>query len=204
MENLYGEYTQIAIDGTMASGKGTIAKGLADKLGYEYLDTGVLYRKLGLFSLKLDKPSDIIDCLKSIDIEGIEGDVRSLEAGQSASKVAILPKVREFVTLYSQNFAKNKNIIMDGRDIASVIMPNASFKFFITADIEERARRRFLELNGTNTFEEVLNAIKERDHRDSTREIAPLKPEKDSIIVDNTNMDKEETLEYILDIVRGV
>jgi len=103
MENLYGEYTQIAIDGTMASGKGTIAKGLADKLGYEYLDTGVLYRKLGLFSLILDKPSDIIDCLKSIDIEGIEGDVRSLEAGQSASKVAILPKVQEFATIYSQN-----------------------------------------------------------------------------------------------------
>ena len=194
---------QIAIDGTMASGKGTIAKGLANELGYEYLDTGVLYRKLGLFSLTLDKPSDIIEHLEFIDIESIVGDVRSLEAGQSASKVALLPKVREFITLYSQNFAKNKNIIMDGRDIASVIMPFAKFKFFITADIEERARRRFLELNKTNTFEEVLNAIKERDQRDSTREIAPLKPEKDSIIVDNTNLDEEETLKYILDIIRG-
>ena len=198
---LYDPNIQIAIDGTMASGKGTIAKSLAQKLGYEYLDTGSIYRKLALFSLTLDDPIYITKYLKDLDINNIDGDVRSLEAGQTASRIAIFPEVRNFVTVYAQNYAKDKNIIMDGRDIASVIMPNAKFKFFITADINERARRRFLELNESEPFEKVLNAIKERDERDSTREISPLKPEKDSILIDTTNMNKEETLEYVLSIL---
>jgi cytidylate kinase len=198
---LYDPNIQIAIDGTMASGKGTIAKSLSKRLGYEYLDTGSIYRKLALFSLTLDDPISITNYLKKLDINSIDGDIRSLEAGQIASKIAVLPEVRKFVTLYAQNYAKNKNIIMDGRDIASVIMPNAKFKFFITADINERARRRFLELNESEPFEKVLNAIKERDERDSTRELAPLKLEKDSILIDTTNMNKEETLEYVLGLV---
>ena len=196
------EYIQIAIDGTMASGKGTIARGLSEKLGYEYFDTGVIYRKIGLFSLTLNSPNDIVNHLDSINIDSIDGDFRSLEAGQSASKVAIIKEVRDFVTSYCREIAKNKNIIMDGRDIASVIMPNADFKLFITANLEERARRRFSELGGLNSLEDVLDAIKERDERDSTREIAPLKPEKDSIIIDNTHMSKEETLEHILNIIK--
>ncbi|MCL1924706.1 MAG: (d)CMP kinase [Defluviitaleaceae bacterium] len=197
-------YVQIAIDGTMASGKGTISKALSEKLGYEYLDTGTIYRKLALFSLSLDEPANIVNYLNDININDISGNMRSYEAGQAASKIAILPEVRNFVTSYSQSFAKDKNIIMDGRDIASVIMPNANFKFFITADLEERARRRFLELSEKGekeTFEEILKGIQERDERDMNRDIAPLRQEKDSIVVDNTHMNKEETLNYILSVL---
>jgi len=198
---------QIAIDGHMASGKGTIAKALSEKLGFLYLDTGAIYRKLALFSLTLDNPEFIVEHLDDIDIENIKGDIRSLECGQAASKIAVLKEVRDFVTSYSQKYAQGKDIIMDGRDIATVIMPNARFKFFITAHVDVRAERRFLELfeagNG-DTFEEVKKAIEERDKRDSEREIAPLMQAEDSIIVDNTNMNREQTLDFILNIINEV
>lgn len=195
---------QIAIDGHIASGKGTIAKSLSEKLGFLYLDTGSVYRKLALFSLTLENPSLIVDYLNNIEIENIEGDIRSLEVSSAASKIAILEEVRNFVTNYAKKYAEGKSIIMDGRDIATVIMPNADFKFFVTASLDERAKRRFLELSEkgeTHTLEEVKKSIEERDERDSKREIAPLKPTEDSIIIDNTNMDKEECLQFILAII---
>lgn len=213
----------IAIDGPAGAGKSTIARAVAKKLEFIYVDTGALYRAVGLkFSREgvdttLNCNVEEILSKTNIDIAFVgdeqrvflDGDdvsdkIRTPEASMMASAVSAVPVVRAFLLELQRKMARENNVIMDGRDIGTVILPNAQVKIFLTASAEERARRRFIELTekGTKTtFDEVLSDMKIRDYNDSHREIAPLKPADDSTIVDTTGLTLEESKQAILDVV---
>ncbi|MBQ8304231.1 MAG: (d)CMP kinase [Clostridia bacterium] len=215
----------IAIDGPAGAGKSTIARAVAKELGYIYVDTGALYRTVGLkFSregVDTSLKCDIEKILKetNVDIafvgdeqhvflngEDVSDKIRTPEASMMASAVSAVPVVRAFLLDLQRKMARENNVIMDGRDIGTVILPNAQVKIFLTASPEERARRRFVELTekGTvTTFEEVLSDMKVRDYNDSHREIAPLKPAEDSKVVDTTGLTLEESKAAILDVVKN-
>ena len=214
----------IAIDGPAGAGKSTIARRLAKELGYHYVDTGAIYRTVAyFFDLWGVAPKDIDGISRYIDelTVGIEYDedglqhmimngmdvtdsIRTQEIGQKASLVSAHAIVREALLDMQRDVAKNYNVIMDGRDIGTVVLPRANVKIFLTASVEVRAQRRYLELQAKgakDSFEKVLADIKQRDHQDTTREIAPLKQAKDAVLVDSTDLDVEAVVEKIRGIV---
>ncbi len=220
------ERINIAIDGPAGAGKSTIAKAVAKEMSYIYVDTGALYRTVGVFAIEektdFDNMEDIKNLLGRIDVElkyvdGVQkvylngldysDKIRTPEASMAASDVSKIPIVREFLLSKQRDIAKENNCIMDGRDIGTVVLPDAQIKIFLTADVEERAERRYKELleKGTEVkFEEVLEDMKKRDYQDSHREIAPLKPAEDSIIFDTTGMTLEQSVPKMLELLNSL
>lgn len=213
------EKIAVAIDGPAAAGKSSIAKALAKKFGYIYVDTGALYRAVALFAVKsgidtLDEEK-VVSVLDKLDIEleyengnqkvivngeDVSEKIRTPKMSMAASNVSKIKEVRAFLLDLQRNLAKTHNVIMDGRDIATVILPNAKYKFFLTASPEVRAKRRFLEFKekGIETdYEALLKETKERDYNDSHREIAPLKPHEDAVVVDSSDMTFDEVVKYM-------
>lgn len=198
----------IAIDGPSASGKGTLTKALAKRLGFEYLDTGSLYRVLAYHSLKTglfpDEVDKIISLVSNIDFSEAKNlPLGSDEVSMMASKIASKPEIREALNIMQKEFPLGKiGVVIDGRDIGTQIFPNAECKFFITADVVVRAERRYKQLQngGKNIiFEQVLQSLKERDELDRTRKIAPTLPASDAIIIDTSNLSAEEVLKLVIE-----
>ncbi|TXE19575.1 (d)CMP kinase [Psychroserpens burtonensis] len=215
----------IAIDGFSSTGKSTVAKQLAKALGYVYVDSGAMYRAVTLYAMQngyidsayFDKES-LIAQLDQISIsfkfnenlgfaevylngKNIEKQIRTLEVSQFVSQVATVSEVREQLVKQQQNFGKNKGVVMDGRDIGTVVFPYAELKLFMTASAEKRAQRRYDELikRGDDvSYDEVLKNVQSRDHIDSTREDSPLTIAEGSIKLDNSNMTLEEQFEFVL------
>lgn len=213
----------IAIDGPSGAGKSTIAKALAKSFGYIYVDSGAMYRSLGLAVYRAgvcpDDEKAVSEVCKGIklelkyidgaqrifmDGEDVSDLIRTPEISDYASRVSALPWVRAYLLDTQRDIAKNNNIIMDGRDIGTVILPDADIKIYLHASAEERARRRWIELQekgNLDTYEEVLADMRERDYRDANRAIAPLKRADDAIDVDTTEYDLEESIELIRNII---
>lgn len=209
----------IAIDGPAGAGKSTVAKAVAKKFGYIYVDTGALYRSIGVNALKhgvktTDKEKVVallpqtnvelkyIDGAQRVFLNGedVSEEIRFPEASMAASNVSAIPEVREFLLELQQEMAKQYNVVMDGRDIGTVILPNAQFKFFLTASAEVRADRRYKELKEKGIdvdYNALLEEIKQRDYNDSHRETAPLKQADDAILIDSSNLTLEESIEAI-------
>ena len=220
-----GKHYSIAIDGPAGAGKSTIAKALARELGFHYVDTGAIYRTLGyFFNLIGIGPKDIDGITKYIDecvieIEwdddgsqhmflneiDVSEDIRTPEISKIASGVSAHALVRDTLLDMQRDVARKHNVIMDGRDIGSVVLPKADVKFFLTASAEVRAQRRFEELQAKgsrDTYEKVLREVNERDHADMTRAVAPLKQTRSHILVDTSNMTVEEVIAHMGAIVR--
>lgn len=181
----------VAIDGPAAAGKGTISKAVAAKFGFAYLDTGLLYRAVGAISADTGRdPADIANTLSTEDLA--RSDLRTAATAQQASKVAIIPEVRAALLEFQRSFAvKSGGAVLDGRDIGTIICPDADIKLFVTANPEERARRRHAELTDKGderSFDEVLADVKARDHRDANRAAAPMTQAADAHLIDTTNM----------------
>ena len=219
----------IAIDGYSSTGKSTIAKQLANKLGYIYVDTGAMYRTVALFGLQNNlvgsdfvSQDALINQLENIKISfifnadlgfaevylnevNVEKKIRSLEVSNLVSKVAAISKVREKLVSEQQEMGLNKGIVMDGRDIGTVVFPNAELKIFMIASADTRAKRRFDELieKGDDvSSEEIYKNVVERDQMDTTRADSPLVKADDAIEIDNSNLSKEEQFELILNLVQ--
>jgi cytidylate kinase len=212
----------ITIDGWSSCGKSTLAKQLATELNYKYIDSGAMYRSITLYFLRnhidLTKPSIVEKTLKSIVIEfiynpkskesevhlngqNVEYVIRDLIIAEKVSDVAAIKSVREFAVKQQQQMGKAKGIVMDGRDIGTVVFPKAELKIFMTADNAVRVERRFKELfekNPNITIDEVKNNLEMRDYIDSHREFSPLKKAKDAVVLDNTNLSQEEQLKIAL------
>ncbi len=215
---------KIAIDGPGGAGKSTLAKALAKKLGFAYVDTGAIYRTVGFAARKKgiapDDAHAVSEMLKDIKVEAkfvdgrqdmyLDGEflgdrIREHEISHYASAVSAIPAVREYLFDMQRSIADENNVIMDGRDIGTVILPDAQLKIFLTATAEERAMRRTRELieKGQHAdYEQVLADIKERDERDSSRAIAPLKAADDAILFNNTGYTPQQSLEELLVIVK--
>lgn len=214
----------VAIDGPAGAGKSTIARTAAQALGYIYVDTGALYRAVGVYSLRrgfdtknadtvAGTLSDICVELKFIggvqhvflNGEDVSEEIRTPEASMAASDVSAVPAVRQFLFDLQRNIAKQNDCIMDGRDIGTVVLPQAEVKIFLTASPEARAMRRYRELQAkcaADTFEEVLADLKQRDYNDSHRAVAPLKPAEDSILVDTTELNLEESVKKVIAVIQ--
>ena len=215
----------IAIDGPAGAGKSTIAKDVSKRLGYIYVDTGALYRAVGLHMLRhgitAAEPERVEAELKNIDVtihfqdgnqlvllneEDVSGLIRTPEVSMAASTFSALPGVREFLCDLQQELAAHNNVVMDGRDIGTVVLPKAQVKIFLTASPEERARRRLKDLEEAGkaiSYEEVLKDVKERDYNDSHRAVSPLLPATDAVHFDNTGYTLEQSVEKILALVRA-
>ena len=217
----------VAIDGYSSCGKSTIAKALAKYAGYTYVDTGAMYRAVALYAQRAgigEEGSDnreLLAQLKNIHIsfiqtpegqhvtlngEDVEAYIRTLEIGNLASQISTIKEVRAFLVAQQQAMGEKKGIVMDGRDIGTVVFPNAELKLFLTASPEVRAERRFKELQakGENPiWEEVLADVNDRDYRDTHRAESPLRQANDAVVVDNSHMTREEQMEHIIDVFRG-
>lgn len=213
----------VAIDGPAGAGKSTVAKGVAESLGFVYVDTGALYRTIALFLLENqidDKLSEIKVSLEKIKMdffvesgkqviklfgEDISEKIRTPEVSMMASKIAAIKEVRDFLMDFQRSVAKNYNVVMEGRDVGTVVLPTASVKIFLTASCEERANRRFIELQAKGSsisYQEVLKQVKDRDHNDESREIAPLKKADDAICVDSSKLTQSDVINLIVKIIR--
>ncbi len=208
----------IAVDGPAGAGKSTVCKLVAKKLNYTYIDTGAMYRAVGLKVFESGKPADeenINAAVEEIEIRLDESarvfmgdrevtkEIRMPEIGNMASTVGKFGAVRKKLTELQRNMAKSGSVIMDGRDIGTAVLPDADLKIFLTASVEERARRRFEELKAKNipaNFDKVKNEIILRDKQDSEREIAPLKKADDAILLDTTNLSIDEVVEKIVEL----
>lgn len=214
----------VAIDGYSSCGKSTIAKALAKYAGYTYVDTGAMYRATALYAQRAGLANNlekIIPLLDNIQIgfilttegqhvtlngEDVEAYIRTLEIGNLASQISTIKEVRAFLVAQQQAMGKKKGIVMDGRDIGTVVFPNAELKLFLTASPEVRAERRFKELltkGETPVFEDVLRDTNDRDYRDTHRAESPLRQADDAVVVDNSNMTREEQMEYIIGVFKG-
>ncbi len=217
----------IAIDGFSSTGKSSISKVVADTLGLIHIDTGAMYRAITLFGLRNFKDekqeidlSKLLQNLNEISLEfrensgkleiylngeNVSKEIRTTEVSDNVSFIAKQPEVRERLVVLQRDIAEKQGVIMDGRDIGTVVLPNADYKFFLTASADERARRRFLELQSLGietTIEKVKQNLIERDRIDSERETSPLKQAEDAILIDNTNLNKEETIDLILSYIK--
>ena len=217
----------VAIDGYSSCGKSTIAKALAKYAGYTYVDTGAMYRAVALYAQRADigeEGSDnreLLAQLKNIHIsfiqtpdgqhvtlngEDVEAYIRTLEIGNLASQISTIKEVRAFLVAQQQAMGEKKGIVMDGRDIGTVVFPNAELKLFLTASPEVRADRRFKELQAKGEdpiFEDVLRDTNDRDYRDTHRTESPLRQADDAVVVDNSHMTREEQMEHIIEVFRG-
>lgn len=202
----------IAIDGPAAAGKGTLSRKLAQHFDLPHLDTGLIYRAVGQALLQVDLPLDNEDLAaevaSNIDFSQLDRKALSVhEIGEAASKVAVMPKVREILLQAQRDFAA-KGAVLDGRDIGTVVCPNADIKLFVTASPEIRAKRRYDEMieRGRTlddvTYEAVLADLKKRDERDMNRKDAPLKPAQDAHLIDTSKMDIETAFNTVLDLVK--
>ena len=218
------EFVAIAIDGPSGAGKSTIAKRLAATLGFVYVDTGAMYRTVGLATLrrgiKSEDTAAVIAALSDIDVsiayvdgaqrvflngEDVSDQIRTPEVSMAASTTSAIPEVRKFLFETQQKLARENNVIMDGRDIGTVVLPNAKVKIFLSASVEDRARRRYDELKEKGmdvSFEDVLEDMKQRDYNDSHRDVAPLKPADDAVSVDTTGNTLEESVALLESIVK--
>ena len=219
----------IAIDGYSSTGKSSISKVIADKLGLIHLDTGALYRGVTWFALQNCMAEDntidlqkLFNSFDEIELEfrnndgelvlylnhiDISKQIRTNEVSDNVSIVAKQKEVRDFLLQSQRSLAEKGGIIMDGRDIGTVVLPNADYKFFLTASIDERTNRRYFELAGLGIKadrEQVKQNLIERDKIDSEREIAPLKQAEDAIVIDNTTLTKEETIDMILSHIHKI
>lgn len=215
----------IAIDGPAGAGKSSLSKEVAKELSFIYVDTGALYRTIGLAAsrkgLKKEDKAEIISMLNDIDVklsfndegtqivllngEDVSSFIRTPEASMFASAVSAIPEVRAFLLDLQRNMVKSDNVIMDGRDIGTVVLPDAKIKIFLTASPEKRAMRRHkenIEKGIDSTYEEVLKDVNQRDYQDSHREIAPLKPAEDSVLVDTSDYDFEGSKELLLKVIK--
>lgn len=211
----------VAIDGYSSCGKSTIAKSLAKHAGYTYVDTGAMYRATALYAQRAglaEQLEQIIPLLDQTEIgfiqtpngqhvtlngEDVEAYIRTLEVGNLASQISTIKEVRAFLVAQQQAMGNAKGIVMDGRDIGTVVFPNAELKLFLTASPEVRAERRFkeLEAKGENpVFEDVLRDTNDRDYRDTHRAESPLRQADDAVVVDNSHMTREEQMEYIINV----
>lgn len=213
----------VAIDGYSSCGKSTIAKALAKYAGYTYVDTGAMYRAVALYAQRLEVGDEkleekLLSQLNHIEVsfiqtpsgqhvtlngEDVEAYIRTLEIGNLASQISTIKAVRAFLVAQQQAMGEKKNIVMDGRDIGTVVFPNAELKLFLTASPEVRAERRYKELQskGENpVFEEVLRDTNDRDYRDTHRAESPLRQADDAVVVDNSHMTREEQMQHIIAI----
>lgn len=217
-------YISVAIDGPSGAGKSTVARAAAAKLGYVYVDTGAMYRAIGLAvcrrGISGDDIAGIVATLPTVELairyqdgeqhillcgEDVSDAIRTPEIAKYASQVSAVPEVRAFLLETQRNMAKNGNILMDGRDIGTVILPDAPVKIFLTASDEARAQRRYLELceKGQQvTFDQVLHDIRQRDLQDSTRAVAPLRQADDAVLLDTSDISLEQSIEAVLRIIR--
>lgn len=214
----------IAIDGPAGAGKSTIAKTVSKELGFIYVDTGALYRTVGLNALRLGKDTkseaDVVPTLDGLSVslrfvngeqrvflgdEDVSEAIRQNEVSMAASNVSAIPKVREFLFSLQRDIAENNNCIMDGRDIGTVVLPNAQIKIYLTASAQARADRRYKELTekGQNVnYDDILKEIELRDYQDTHREIAPLKKADDAVLVDTTELDLNGSIDYMLSVIK--
>jgi len=214
----------IAIDGPAGAGKSTIARRAAAEMGFIYVDTGALYRSVAYYCITngadLNVPESIekllpgitpelrfIDGVQHVFVNGsdVSDKIRTPEVSMAASKVSAIPAVRAFLFDLQRKIAAENNVIMDGRDIGTVVLPNAQLKIFLTASPEARADRRFAELKNKEnapSYEQVLADIIKRDHDDSTRAIAPLKQAEDAVLLDTTSLDLEQSVKAVMDLVK--
>ena len=212
----------IAIDGYSSCGKSTLAKAMAKNLEYVFIDTGAMYRAVALFFLRagidFDNTLDIAAALNKITLqfkynpatsqsdmylneENVEQEIREMRVSQKVSEVATIALVRDFAVAQQQAMGESKGIVMDGRDIGTVVFPKAELKIFVTASPDIRVQRRFLELSAKNsaiTVEEIAENLQHRDLIDTTREHSPLKQAEDALVLDNSNMSREEQLTIAL------
>lgn len=220
-EKLYS----VAVDGPSGAGKSTLAKALASELGILYVDTGALYRTIGVYmsrhGIDPDDSAAVIAALPEIHIamryddeglqrmelngEDVTAAIRLPEVSMYASAVSAIPAVREFLLEMQRSFARKSSVIMDGRDIGTVVLPHAQVKIFLQAAVEIRAQRREKELRERGTprpFEQVLAEMRERDYNDTHRATAPLRPAEDAVVVDTSELNFEESRQRLLEIIR--
>ena len=215
------EIYQVAIDGPSGAGKSTIAKAVARQLGIDYIDTGAMYRAIGykvksqvvdpadedaVRAMLADTEIDLRQGEVYLDEENVSALIRTPEMSMMASVCSQIPAVREKLVQLQREMGRRKSVIMDGRDIGTNVLKDAKYKIYLTASAEERARRRFLELQekGENqSYEDVLEDIKQRDHNDMTRELNPLRKAEDAIELDTTGLNIDQVVAKVLEIVRG-
>ena len=215
----------VAIDGPAGAGKSTIARKAAAEIGFIYVDTGALYRTVALNALRngvkdTKNPEEVIPTLKNAEVslkfidgeqhvflrdEDVSTAIRQNEVSMAASNVSSIPEVRSFLFDLQRNIAKNNDCIMDGRDIGTVVLPDAQVKIFLTASPECRADRRYKELTEKGVqvnYDDVLSDIVKRDYNDSHRAVAPLKPAEDSVLLDTSKLNLEESIQAVMDIIK--
>ncbi len=216
---------KITIDGPSGAGKGCAAKGVSEKLGILNIDTGAIYRTVALYckqnNVDTQDVNNLIDVINSVEVnletingtlnvylngENVSNAIRTEEVGMLAAKVSVVPQVREYVKEKQRSLAEKKSVVAEGRDIGSVVFPDAELKIYLTADIATRAYRRYKDLllkDKTATYEKVLEQIQARDEADRTRKISPLMKTQDMIQIDNTNLTKEQVVDKILELAKS-
>ncbi len=217
---------KVAIDGPAGAGKSTIARAAAKELGFVYIDTGAMYRAVALYAVRCgvdtkNDPDGVIALLPEIEIgirhvdgvqriflggEDVSEAIRLPEISVGASDVAVIPAVRLKLVELQRKLSETQDVIMDGRDIGTYVLPDAEVKIFLTADVKERAQRRYKELCEKGVaceFEEVLQDMEYRDKNDSGRAFAPLKQAEDAILVDSTNLSPDESIDRVTSLIRG-
>ena len=214
----------IAIDGPSGSGKSTISKIIAKKIGFINVDTGALYRTIAYFFLEnkinYKEKSEVLKNLNNISVSlknenfsqtiflngvDVTQKIRTNEISMVSSEISVIPEVRQFLLKLQRDIAKENNVVIDGRDIGTVVIPNADVKIFLTADPKVRAKRRYNQLiskGQSTTFDEILELINKRDYNDIHRKISPLKKADDAILVDNSNLNQQDTVYKLIEIIK--
>lgn len=207
----------IAIDGYSSCGKSTFAKAIAARLGYIFIDTGAMYRAVTLYTLMYPTES-LVEALPEMDIEfhfnanlarsevylngeNIDTEIRSIEVSNRVSQISQIMEVRHKLVAIQQKMGLSKGVVMDGRDIGTVVFPDAELKIFMTADPEIRAMRRFLEMDGTVSLEEIERNVRERDFQDENRANSPLRRAQDALILDNSHMTVDQQMDWVMAII---